>query len=246
MKLIIYKILRRTVDRIIPPPKVIYIYDEYVEHLCAANAGLLHKGNLYCFDYVMQNLPSENPVVEIGTFCGLSTNVITYYLRKYGKANKVITSDKWIIHEREQWVHQGNIGNSTITHGDYRKFLKDSYMRNVRMFSSHNRPYTIEQFSDDFFEAWAERGESIDVFGRKIKLGGEISFCYIDGNHRYEYAKRDFENTDRFLEKGGYILFDDTSYDSKHECTKLMPEVMKSEKYELVIKNPNYLFRKVK
>ena len=53
--------------------------DEYVEWLCFANAGMLDRGNLYCFDYAIRNLPSSAPLIEIGSFCGLSTNLITYY-----------------------------------------------------------------------------------------------------------------------------------------------------------------------
>jgi hypothetical protein len=32
---------------------------------------MLNKGNLLCFDWVMRNLPSKNPIIEIGSFCGL-------------------------------------------------------------------------------------------------------------------------------------------------------------------------------
>ena len=53
-------------------------------------------------------------------------------------------------------------------------------------------------------------GRRSDVFGRSFQLGGPISFCYIDGNHTDDLAKRDFENCDRYLEKGGFVLFDDS------------------------------------
>jgi len=73
-----------------------------------------------------------------------------------------------------------------------------------------------------------------------------VAFCYVDGNHRFEYAKRDFENCDKYLEKGGFIFFDDTYENSEYECVKLMPVVMADKRYELIIKNPNYLFRKIR
>jgi hypothetical protein len=77
-------------------------------------------------------------------------------------------------------------------------------------------------------------------------LGGKIAFCYIDGNHSYQFAKRDFENADKFLEIHGFILFDDSSDDSVFGCKNLMPEIIQSERYELVCKNPNYFFKKLK
>ena len=70
-----------------------------------------------------------------------------------------------------------------------------------------------------------------------------ISFCYIDGNHTYEYAKRDFLNCDAYLETGGFILFDDSTV-TKFSLHKLMPEIMKSGRYRLVATNPYHLFQK--
>jgi hypothetical protein len=84
----------------------------------------------------------------------------------------------------------------------------------------------------------------MSVLGRNVQLGGAISFCYIDGNHAYEYAKRDFENCHNFLEPGGFILFDDSADGSGWDVCNVVSEVQRSGRYELVIKNPNYLFRK--
>ena len=38
----------------------------------------------------------------------------------------------------------------------------------------------------------------------------EIDILIIDGDHRYETAKSDFENYIKFVKKGGYIFFHDT------------------------------------
>jgi hypothetical protein len=102
----------------------------------------------------------------------------------------------------------------------------------------------VEVFSDDFFELCSKGKEVEDVFGRKIKLGTEISFAYIDGNHTYEFTKRDFMNTDKYLAKGGFILFDDTHSFSTFGCAKFMKDLEKDSRYELVMKNPNYFFKK--
>jgi ATP-dependent RNA circularization protein (DNA/RNA ligase family) len=77
-------------------------------------------------------------------------------------------------------------------------------------------------------------------------LGGTISFAYIDGNHTYDFAKRDFENADKYLEVGGVILFDDSSDDSIWEVNKVIEEIKKEGRYEIIIKNPNYLIKKIR
>ena len=77
-------------------------------------------------------------------------------------------------------------------------------------------------------------------------MGGTISFAYIDGNHTYDFAKRDFENADKYLEVGGVILFDDSSDDSIWEVNKVIEEIKKEGRYEIIIKNPNYLIKKIR
>lgn len=216
---------------------------EFIDWLKFANAGMLDSGNLYCFEYAIKNLPSDNPIIEIGSFCGLSTNLITFYLRQFSKTNKLINCDKWIFEGGED--PGALLEGSTITHKEYKNFVKDSYMRNVTFFSKHNLPYTIECFSDEFFGRWGSHEKTRDVFGRDIELGGNISFAYIDGNHTYEFAKRDFQNADKWLEKGGFILFDDSGDFSNWDVKKVIREVKQSGKYEVVAANPNYLVRKL-
>ena len=60
--------------------------DEYLNWLRFANAGMLHPGNIHAMEYAIQNLPTNHPILEIGSFCGLSTNVISYLLQKNEKS----------------------------------------------------------------------------------------------------------------------------------------------------------------
>jgi len=212
---------------------------EFINWLRFANAGMLNNGNIYCIEYAIENLPSDNPIIEIGSFCGLSTNLISFYLRKNGKTNKLITSDKWIFEGAK------DLEGGLITNEGYREFVKEAYIRNISFFSKDRLPFTIEQFSDDFFKLWEANKEVVDVLNRPIQLGGKISFAFIDGNHTYEYAKRDFENVDKYLERGGFILFDDSGDDSEWEVVKVIDEIKRSGKYEVIVNNPNYLIKKI-
>ena len=215
---------------------------EYLRWLSFANAGMLNRGNIYCIDYAIRNLPSNNPIVEIGSFCGLSTNTISYLLKKHNRQNRIFTSDKWIFEGAE---NGGNLADTDISHSEFKSFVIEAFKRNVGFFSRSNLPFAIEVFSDEFFELWSSGKMAKDVFNRDIQMGGGISFAYIDGNHTYEFSKRDFLNTSKFLDKGGFILFDDSSDNSKFGCAKLMSEILSNRDYELVLKNPNYLFRKI-
>jgi len=229
------RIIRKVKSTLHP---VIDISDNYTELLCGINPGWLERGNLYSFDYAIRNLPSESPIIEVGSFCGLSTNLLAYYKQANSVKNRVVNCDKW------QWNDTGKVGNSSFTYPEYLGFAKDAYVRNVRMFSRDDLPYTIELFSDEFFQQWRESRDVPDIFGRTIQLGGPISFCFIDGNHAYEYVKRDFMNTDEFLEIGGFILFDDSADGTAWDVSRVRDEVIASRRYEVVARNPNYLFRK--
>jgi hypothetical protein len=77
-------------------------------------------------------------------------------------------------------------------------------------------------------------------------MGGPIAFCYIDGDHRYAQARRDFDNADRFLEAGGTILFDDSADGSAWESNRVAREAVETGRYEIVLRNPNYFVRKKK
>jgi predicted O-methyltransferase YrrM len=217
------------------------IADEYVAWLSFANAGMLNKGNLLALDYATRNLPSTNPIIEIGAFCGLSTNLIGYYLKKHGASNTLFNCDAWQFEGAG-----GPVGDSDLHHDEYRDFVRASYKYNVRTFSRGRMPHTIELLSDDFFAAWAKRETRRDVFGRSATLGGPISFAFIDGNHSYDFAKKDFENVDRFLEPGGFILFDDSADGSHWEVTRVIAEIKERSDYRVVVKNPNYLVQKVR
>ena len=191
--------------------------------------------------YAVENLPTKDPIVEIGSFCGLSTNVISYFVRNFKKENDIFCSDKWVFQGAE---NGGYLGSSNISHSKYRIYVKETFARNINFFSD-KKPYPIELFSDDFFKKWLNKSKVVDIFKRNIQLGGNISFCYIDGNHTYEFAKRDFENVNKHLVSGGFILFDDSVDSDPFGLTKLMKEIEKNPDYKLVMKNPNCLFQRL-
>src|SRR6516164_5638066 len=95
MRTLCSRALRKVASVIGPTTGQIDIAYEYVKWLCFANAGMLDRGNLYLMDYAINQLPSNAPIVEIGSFCGLSTNLLTHYKRKHKRTNRLVTCDKW-------------------------------------------------------------------------------------------------------------------------------------------------------
>jgi len=124
-------------------------------------------------------------------------------------------------------------------------FLKDSFIGNVKFFNPNGKIFSTDLTSDDFFAAWNQNVELNNLFGGKFKAEGQISFAYIDGNHKYDFAKKDFLNVDKLLIKGGYILFDDSADYTNWGSKLVAQEAVKSGKYKVVFKNPHYLVQKI-
>ena len=239
----IYWLLGRIRNFILSLPGYKNISDFNTNLMSISIPGFLHPGNLYCFDYAINNLPSDSPVVEIGSFSGLSTNIISYYLRLHNRANKVICADPWNI-PLESGVSRCD-NPLVISEKQLRNFIKSNFIKSINEFSKNNLPYLVESYSNDFFESW-KKGQTVkDVLKRKVELTGKISFCYIDGDHSYKQTKEDFKNVNKLLEVGGFILFDDSAPYETHECARFMKDILKNKRYKLVVKNPNYLFQKI-
>jgi hypothetical protein len=71
-----------------------------------------------------------------------------------------------------------------------------------------------------------------------------MSFCYVDAIHSCEAVRREFESIDLHLDRGGFILFDDSADSSPFGLNRVMREIAATGRYERVHQNPNYLFRK--
>ena len=222
-------------------PTIIDIGDSDLDWLMPAVGGWLQRGNLYCFDYALRRLPPGTAILEIGSFTGLSTTILLTYRARIGASNPLFTCDRWNLADAGS---QGLGPQGLVPATDYDAFIKDSFIRNVRFFGRGELPSTIELWSDDFFAAWRAGRELVDVFGRPARLGGPLGFVFIDGNHRYDFARRDFDNTDEFLAPGGFVLLDDSADAFGLDPARLAREIARRPDYELIIKNPNYLFRK--
>jgi len=220
--------------------KPIIMKESALERFRVVVPGWLEPGHLYCFDYAVKNLPDNNPILEIGTFAGLSTNTILYFLNKYKKENKLFTTDYYWedIRPNEKIC---TVEDPLTT----KQYLKDSFVRNVKFFNPKANIMSSDLPSDDYFKAWNEKTGLKNLHGGTFTPGGQISFAYIDGNHEYDFAKRDFENVDKILVLGGFILFDDSA-DYTHWGSKLVAqEAVKSGRYKVVRKNPHYFVQKI-
>lgn len=200
-----------------------------------ANAGMLNRGNLHLIELAVRGLPTDDAVVEIGPFCGLSTNAIRRALDRHRRPNPLWCCDPW---------HYPII-EGVMDPAGYGDYVKETFEHATRTFSGHDLPRAVQVPSKGFFERW-ERGEKVtDVYGREFRSRGPIAFAYIDGEHDRENVRRDLALCDRHLVPSGYVLFDDSSAASSHrEVHAFVRALLNDPGWRLTAQNPNYLVQK--
>ncbi len=230
------------------------LQDDYITRLqgSVGGAGMLHPGNVYAFNYALRRLPETGAVLEIGSFAGLSANVISWLLRKHQAETRLFfCCDPWVYDgyhdvsrkEDPEYLEYFE-GCAHVTREAYTNFIRESFMRNTQLFSKGFLPHAFHLTSDAFFDAWHEKRMLTDVFHAPVTLGGPLAFVYVDGDHSYEQASRDVEHALKHLVPGGFLLLDDSADFWKYGSVRLARELKRRKGLELVMKNPNYLFVK--
>lgn len=214
-------------------------HDEYLRWVIQMIGGWLNigDGNCHCFNHAIRHMPEGGAVIEIGSFLGVSVSVLSYYLTRLGRSNRLYNADPWHFEGTEKPVGGFFDGARPV----YRDYCVETYKKNVSLFCEQNMPVSIEAFSDDFFKMWDDHATVTDVFGNKVKLGGPISFAYIDGNHTYEAAKKDFENVARHLLPGGFVLFDDSNPVLNFGCVQTAREAAQTPGFRHLFQHVNGL-----
>jgi hypothetical protein len=218
-----------------------YQRDEFLTWLTYVNPGMLVQSNLALMNHSIRAMPDGGAVIEVGSFAGLSLNHIIHMMKQAGRSNSIFSMDEWQFENSDMSQF---IPGSSVRFVDYRACVIDTFRRNLVLFQPDQLPHHIESSSDEFFRLWEAKVEATDFFGRAVRLGGPVSLAYIDGAHTYEQSWRDFENVDRFLLPGGFIIFDDSGDGSGWGSHRTAREASERPDYELVAKTPNYCIRK--
>lgn len=143
---------------------------------------------------------------EIGSFHGKSTVSIATAL-KSSQGGHLYAID---------W-HQGS--------QDFPGYKADAYQSSYVAYQENLRKYDVEQWVTTIA---LKSQEAFD------KVPGKIHFLWIDGAHDYGSVKSDYENYQKKLVAGGYLLFHDASWTEFREPFELIrDEVLYNENYNL-------------
>lgn len=228
-----------------------YKEDDYIKRLrsLVIGEGMLCNGNIKLMDYAIQNMPSNGCVLEIGSYGGLSTNVLLYLINKHQKNNMLFNCDAWIYegyYDYKGIIDKNIDGRNDVTREEYSLYMKQSFINSVKFLNKNKLPYSFNMYSNEFFEKWDNHETIVDIFGNSVTLGNSISFAYIDGGHSYEVAWQDFVDVSKHLLIGGYILLDDSADTMNFGSSKMMSGIKKNNAFKVIDKAPNYLIQRIK
>ena len=168
----------------------------------------LPKGQLYIPDERCLYNTARGRVAEIGCLCGRSAVLMSYV------ANSVSTFDIFenydLIDDEAQRKHYKKI---SLNFKHNYKMIKDNLWKyeNIGVFTGTS--------------------ESLVVLARHTGL---YDFVFIDGDHSYNGAKKDFENALNVIKPDGIIAFHDSNvYEEGMGVWKLMDELKKDARYTL-------------
>ena len=140
-------------------------------------------------DLIKQNLKVRNPsILEIGIHKGdFSKQLISNF-----DPNKLILVDPWIAFDdsiyKNSWYGNSDNSNQNIQDKYYFNLL-DYFKKQIY----ENKVEIYRKTSDDFF----------------LKNKHTFDLIYIDGNHLFEFVKRDIHNSLNFINYDGLIVLDD-------------------------------------
>lgn len=217
---------------------------EWINYAHSSPEGGMPYKNQYLYREALAEIKSYKPIIEIGTFSGRSTSAILYLMDKLGRKNRLITTDPFKFLSNSET-------SRIIKMEDYEAHIKEQFMMNMKFWNSHHILNSFCFNSDEFFKKWEKNLVETDIFGNRVRLGGGISFCFLDGDHTFEQAYKDFSNIDNHLETGGMILFDDSGRYHKNAMGengvyKVIRRVLQTRRYEVMHENPNFLVRKMR
>ena len=142
----------------------------------------------YWNNWLLQQMPKESICAEIGVYEGKFSMRIMKEVRPV----KLHLIDPWKYESNPLYqdaLYGGHIGSQGTMEEKYRlvqKIFANEIESDVVVLHRTSADAALKNFEDEYFD-----------------------WVYIDGNHQYEYVKRDLENAYRKVKRGGYITGDD-------------------------------------
>jgi hypothetical protein len=170
--------------------------------------GQIRRDEARCLYELAQEASEKGVIVEIGSYCGLSTMA----LAKGSSRNQGIPIFAIDPHE---YVDP----DGSVRRGRWDYVPRDN----------------IAFFKNVLFSGMAEIVRPINLPSWTAAAGWDrpISLLWVDGNHGYEAVRKDFADWSKFVIQGGYIVFHDSIDPADGPC-QVVQEVLQEGSFEFL------------
>lgn len=171
--------------------------------------GMTTEEKLAALISIFPSIP-KGDVVEIGAYRGRSSYFLSWAAKRYNIGN-VLAVDPWDVTVAQQNDSPDILKDpkqelvedlNSFWEETYRGFLAalSPFIGGVNYLRSSSKDAAITYSTDNEVKS--------PTFGT-TKYTGQISLLHIDGNHDYDMVKQDCKSWLKFMNPGGWIIFDD-------------------------------------
>jgi len=148
-------------------------------------------------------------------------------------------------------VNRGNFSKSILKIVNPKKlYLIDPWKlpeNQAEMVENYNKTLKRVKNEIESGQVILKKESSLDVLGKFED--NFFDWIYVDGDHRYEFVKKDLELCYSKVKKNGFITGDDYNHQGgpfKREVAKAVDEFIKKATVEVILlKNEQFIFKKI-
>ncbi len=144
-------------------------------------------------------------VVEIGSLMGRSAFVLLYLAWRY-RIGPVLTIDPWRADSAIQRDSPKEF-QTLVSEWDF-EVLSEGFMVNMVPFRADDHAH-MRLTSENSFKMYAEGATILSRMGGRVAYSGKIAVIHIDGNHDYDYVKKDCKLWLGRMLPGSWLILDD-------------------------------------
>ena len=186
----------------------------------------------------------EGDLVEIGSLSGRSAFAIGWLAKQYRIGN-LICVDPWNIDKIEDQGAKAKILNSELSEGsnvlDFEKIFY-SFIGAVSLLDNVGFIRDISEKAVVHYKSASMQGRLSSSELGEIALQGKIAMLHIDGNHRYDYVRKDILAWEPLVMPGGWVLLDDYIWVFGDGPKKAGDELISSGKFDIGFTMSDTLF----
>lgn len=183
-------------------------------------------------------------LVEVGSFQGRSAFAIGWLASHYQIGN-LVCIDPWDLKKIEHQGEKAHLATQELRRGrdviDLDKIFQ-SFIAAVALLGNVGYIRDISEAAIHVYRDAAARGRLPANELDSLPLTGQIAMLHIDGNHRYDFVRKDVDLWLPHVMDGGWVLLDDYVWAFGDGPKRVGDELLGSEQFDLAFTASDTLF----